>query len=59
MTAHLPRQNRFSIEGLDMMVPLLDEIVGEAAEDGIYAILLGMAHRGPVQCHGASAWQAL
>lgn len=41
-----PGKTRFSIEGLDMMVPLLDEIVGEAAEDGIYAILLGMAHRG-------------
>lgn len=41
-----PGKTRFSIEGLDMMVPLLDEIVGEAADDGIYAILLGMAHRG-------------
>jgi 2-oxoglutarate dehydrogenase E1 component len=41
-----PGKTRFSIEGLDMMVPLLDEIVGEAAEDGIYAVLLGMAHRG-------------
>lgn len=41
-----PGKTRFSIEGLDMMVPLLDEIVGEAAESGIYAILLGMAHRG-------------
>lgn len=41
-----PGKTRFSIEGLDMMVPLLDEIVGEAAEGGIYAILLGMAHRG-------------
>jgi 2-oxoglutarate dehydrogenase E1 component len=41
-----PGKTRFSIEGLDMMVPLLDEVVGEAAEDGIFTILLGMAHRG-------------
>ncbi len=41
-----PGKTRFSIEGLDMMVPLLDEIVGEAADSGIYTILLGMAHRG-------------
>lgn len=41
-----PGKTRFSIEGLDMMVPILDEIVGAAAEDGIYTILLGMAHRG-------------
>lgn len=41
-----PGKTRFSIEGLDMMVPLLDEIVRNAAEGGIYAMLLGMAHRG-------------
>ncbi len=41
-----PGKTRFSIEGLDMMVPLLDEVVGEAAEDGIFTVLLGMAHRG-------------
>lgn len=41
-----PGKTRFSIEGLDMMVPMLDEIVGGAAESGIYNILLGMAHRG-------------
>ncbi len=39
-------KTRFSIEGLDMMVPLLDEVIGCAAESGIYNILLGMAHRG-------------
>ncbi len=41
-----PGKTRFSIEGLDMLVPMLDEIVGIAAENGIYAIPLGMAHRG-------------
>ena len=28
------------------MVPLLDVVIGEAAEAGIFNILLGMAHRG-------------
>ncbi len=41
-----PGKTRFSIEGLDMLVPLLDEIIGEAAESGIRNILIGMAHRG-------------
>jgi 2-oxoglutarate dehydrogenase E1 component len=41
-----PGKTRFSIEGLDMMVPILDEIVGAAAEEDICMIFLGMAHRG-------------
>jgi len=41
-----PGKTRFSIEGLDTIVPILDEVIGEAAEAGIYNILLGMAHRG-------------
>jgi 2-oxoglutarate dehydrogenase E1 component len=41
-----PGKTRFSIEGLDMMVPVLDEMIGEAVEVGIRAILIGMAHRG-------------
>ncbi len=41
-----PGKTRFSLEGLDMLVPLLDELIGEAAEAGIRSILLGMAHRG-------------
>ncbi len=39
-------RTRFSIEGLDMLVPILDEIVGCSANAGIYNILIGMAHRG-------------
>ena len=27
-----PGKTRFSIEGLDMLVPILDEVIGEAAE---------------------------
>ena len=41
-----PGKTRFSAEGLDMMVPMLDVMLGEAAEAGIYTILIGMAHRG-------------
>lgn len=41
-----PGKTRFSIEGLDMMVPMLDEIIAQCVGSGIYKILLGMAHRG-------------
>ena len=41
-----PGKTRFSIEGLDMLVPVLDEVIGDAAESGIRNILIGMAHRG-------------
>ncbi len=41
-----PGKTRFSVEGLDMMVPMLDVMLNEAAEAGIYTILIGMAHRG-------------
>ncbi len=39
-------KTRFSIEGLDMTVPILDEIVGDAAEAGATSMFIGMAHRG-------------
>jgi 2-oxoglutarate dehydrogenase E1 component len=41
-----PGKTRFSVEGLDMMVLMLDIMLGKAAEAGIYTILIGMAHRG-------------
>ncbi len=41
-----PGKTRFSIEGLDMMVPILDEVIGDAAEAGTRNVLIGMAHRG-------------
>jgi 2-oxoglutarate dehydrogenase E1 component len=41
-----PGKTRFSIEGLDMLVPILDEVIGESGEAGIRNILIGMAHRG-------------
>src|SRR5688572_12837138 len=39
-------QKRFSIEGTDLLVPMLDEIVDRAAEAGARDVLIGMAHRG-------------
>lgn len=39
-------QKRFSIEGTDMLVPILDEVLRLVAEAGIPKIAMGMAHRG-------------
>ncbi|CAN5882497.1 2-oxoglutarate dehydrogenase E1 component [soil metagenome] len=39
-------QKRFSIEGNDMLIPMLDEIVHSAAAHGVREIITGMAHRG-------------
>ena len=41
-----PVQTRFSLEGLDMLLPMLDELLGAAAEIGTRSVVLGMAHRG-------------
>ena len=39
-------QKTFSIEGLDVMVPMMEEIATEFATDGIGTVVIGMAHRG-------------
>ena len=39
-------QKRFSIEGLDTMVPMLDVVMQDAADQGARKVLIGMAHRG-------------
>ncbi len=41
-----PGKTRFSVEGLDMLIPMLDEIIGEAARANVCVVLIGMAHRG-------------
>ena len=41
-----PGKTRFSIEGLDMLIPMMDEIIDSAARERICAVLIGMAHRG-------------
>ncbi|MEA2182521.1 MAG: hypothetical protein QOF69_1706, partial [Solirubrobacteraceae bacterium] len=39
-------QKQFSIEGLDMTVPMLDELIQLCAGHGAREVVLGMAHRG-------------
>ena len=39
-------QKRFSIEGVDMLVPMLDLTIELAAQSGAREVVLGMAHRG-------------
>ncbi|HZW51411.1 MAG TPA: 2-oxoglutarate dehydrogenase E1 component, partial [Rudaea sp.] len=39
-------QKRFSLEGGDSLIPLLDEIVRRGGEDGVRDMVIGMAHRG-------------
>ena len=39
-------QKQFSVEGLDVMIPMLDEAIELAASGGAHEIVLGMAHRG-------------
>jgi 2-oxoglutarate dehydrogenase E1 component len=46
-------QTRFSIEGAEVIIPMLDHLVQLVAEQGCREIILGMAHRGrlSVQTH--------
>jgi 2-oxoglutarate dehydrogenase E1 component len=39
-------QKQFSVEGLDMTVPMIDEIIQMSAARGAREVVLGMAHRG-------------
>jgi 2-oxoglutarate dehydrogenase E1 component len=39
-------QKQFSLEGLDAMIPMLDEAITLAAEGGAHEVVMGMAHRG-------------
>ncbi len=39
-------QKRFSIEGCETIIPLLDQLIERAGELGIEQITMGMAHRG-------------
>ena len=41
-----PGKTRFSIEGLDMMIPMLDEVIAKAMLETICVSIIGMAHRG-------------
>ncbi|HET7359694.1 MAG TPA: 2-oxoglutarate dehydrogenase E1 component [Rhodanobacteraceae bacterium] len=39
-------QKRFSLEGGDSMIPMVDEIVRRSGHDGVDEVVIGMAHRG-------------
>lgn len=39
-------QKRFSIEGVDAMVPMLDKLIQYGVKDGAKNVIIGMAHRG-------------
>jgi 2-oxoglutarate dehydrogenase E1 component len=43
---------RFSLEGGDVVIPLLDTLVRQVAENGCREIVLGMAHRGRLNVQG-------
>ncbi len=46
MHARFVGQKRFSLEGGESLIPLLDELVVRAAREGAEEIVIGMAHRG-------------
>jgi len=39
-------QRRFSLEGAESLIPLLDAVLSEAAANGLHEAVIGMAHRG-------------
>ncbi|MGH8969674.1 MAG: multifunctional oxoglutarate decarboxylase/oxoglutarate dehydrogenase thiamine pyrophosphate-binding subunit/dihydrolipoyllysine-residue succinyltransferase subunit [Actinomycetes bacterium] len=39
-------QKRFSLEGGESIIPLLDQVMSSAAEDGLDEVAIGMPHRG-------------
>ena len=41
-----PGKTRFSVEGVDMLVPILDTVIDGAEDAGLQHVLIGMAHRG-------------
>jgi len=39
-------QKRFSLEGGESLIPMLDEVVQSSGEQGVKELIIGMAHRG-------------
>lgn len=41
-------QKRFSLEGGDSLIPMLDDMIHQGGSAGIHEIIIGMAHRGRI-----------
>jgi 2-oxoglutarate dehydrogenase E1 component len=41
-------QKRFSLEGGESLIPMLDDLIQKGGETGIREIVIGMAHRGRI-----------
>ena len=39
-------QKRFSLEGSETLIPMLDDLIQKAGEQGVQELVIGMAHRG-------------
>ena len=46
MHARYVGQKRFSLEGGESLIPMLDELIQRAGREGAQEVLIGMAHRG-------------
>ena len=45
-------QKRFSLEGGETTIAALDAIINTAADHDVQEVVIGMAHRGQVECSG-------
>ena len=41
-----PAQKRFSLEGGDSLIPLMDDLIQQGGVQGVQEVVIGMAHRG-------------
>jgi len=46
LATRYPAQKRFSLEGGDSLIPLLDDLVQQSGAAGVEEMVIGMAHRG-------------
>jgi 2-oxoglutarate dehydrogenase E1 component len=46
LATKFPAQKRFSLEGGDSLIPLLDDLIQRGGDHGVEDIVIGMAHRG-------------
>ena len=46
LATRYPAQKRFSLEGGDSLIPLMDDIIQQGGTRGVEEIVIGMAHRG-------------